>query len=168
MSVSSGTLLPSSRPGEHGLVDPDTDGPPAGSVCARLAQRAIGAGIGEVRDPGPVGASPDGHDHAVGAGHRVVAEIDPELVFAEPALGRRRRLGSTARVDVFVLEQLLELTAAVHGVAIHGGVVGLAAGVVARRSSMRVSATAPSPALPGVTVVSVMISESGSSAMCPL
>ena len=32
---------------------------------------------------------------------------------------------------MFVLEQLLELTAAVRGVAIHGGVVGLAAGVVA-------------------------------------
>src|SRR3546814_19763641 len=87
-----GCLLPFPGPGERGLEDPDSDGPPAGGSGAGPAQRTIGTRVGEVGDPGPVGSTPDDDGHLVGASDRVGVEIDPELVLGE-ARSEERRVG---------------------------------------------------------------------------
>jgi hypothetical protein len=123
-----GALLLLAGSGEDGFVDPDSDGAPGGRVGARLSQRTVGAGVGEVGDAGAVSAAADGDGDVVGAGDGVGVEIDPEPVFTEPAPGRRRRLGPAPGVDVVVFEMLLELAGPIGGVAVDGRVVMAARG----------------------------------------
>jgi hypothetical protein len=112
-------LLSLTVPGERGFVDTDPDGASSGGLGAFVAQRTVGACVGEVGNPVAVNTATDRHRHRVGAGDGVGIEIDGETGFAETVFGFGRRLGPAFRVDAGIVETLLELAGAVCGVAIH-------------------------------------------------
>ena len=113
-----GIALAGAGLGERSFVPIDADRAPSGGVGALGAQRTVRAVLGEVGDAAAVGAAPDRHGDAVGAGDGVGVEINVEAVLGEQAAGRRRWLGPTARGDVFIVEVLLELAGAVGRVAV--------------------------------------------------
>src|SRR5204862_7657919 len=102
----------------------DADGAAPGGVSALVAQWTAGAGLGEVGDATAVSAAAGGHAHPGGAGDGVVLGVDVEAVLAEAAGRRRRRLGPATRVDVLVVESLLELAGPIGGIAVDLGVLG--------------------------------------------
>src|SRR5205823_5043383 len=109
---------------EGGFELADADGAAPGGVSALVAQWTAGAVLGEVGDATAVSAAADGHAHPGGAGDGVVIEVDVEAVLAEAAGRRRRRLGPATRVDVLVVESLLELAGPIGGIAVDLGVLG--------------------------------------------
>ena len=150
---------------ERGFEHADADGAAAGCVGAGAVRWAAGAVLSEVGNAVAVHAAPDRHGDVVGAGDGVGVEVHVEAVLAELAGRRGRRLGPTRRADVFVVQTLLEFTGPIGRVAVDLRVTAL---VSVGGESMRSSATDASPALPGVTIVLVMISLSGSDATWPL
>jgi hypothetical protein len=114
-----GVGLTGAGPGERSRVGRDADGASTGGVGALAAQRAVRTVLREVGESAAVDAAADGDGDVVGAGDGVVVEVDGEAILGEHATRRRRRLGSTPRRDVFVLEALLELAGPVGRVPVH-------------------------------------------------
>ena len=176
--------------GQLGLECTDGDGATGRGGGAPFAQRAAGAGRPEARGARPVAAAADRRGDCARAGDGVTVQVDVEAVLGEQSTrARRGRLGLAPGVDPALFEPGLELTAAISAIpedlpggSVPGGSVPGGAGcsgpeVSLERASVMWSSARPvirsvaalaSPALPGVTVVAVMISESGSMPTWPL
>ena len=116
-----------------------------------------------------------------GTAHRVVAQVDVEAVLGEAPARSDRLLGLALGLDPGPLQAVMQLSGAVGVVAIHARGLTAAVAVIAwpvlgvgvlgvgvEQVGDQVLRGAGAPALPAVTVVAVMISESGSMPTCAL
>jgi hypothetical protein len=93
--------------------------------------------LGEVGGAVAVDAAPDRHGDTVRTRDGVVFEVDVEAVLGEqPAREWRWWLGPTSRVDVIVVEVLLELAGPIRRVAEHLRLVVVAASLSMRPSDL--------------------------------